>query len=326
MVLYVAHIQKARNLIRITMLCNCGKCCFRVYFHVFSLAFSIEYSLACILFGAGSVSIVEEALAIVVGHLAPDLDCITAIWILMRFGELDQAELHFVPSGSTLHHQPVDSNPHIIHVDTGGGRYDHHQRKQGSLSAAELVRRATAPYDLALQRLVHHVTAIDHAREKLSDGLFNIQALVNGLNQNFPDQPALVVQTMLPNMDAWYAHEARQIRLEAAFQQRIEFQTAWGLGVALESADGGSSRLAFQHGAVLHVYRDQHGWMGAAAKSQSPVDFSEVYTKLQHRDAGADWYLHPNRRLLLCGSAKSPPQQASRLSLEEFVQIIADSR
>ncbi len=260
----------------------------------------------------------------IVGHLAPDLDCITAIWILIRFGDAAQAQLAFVPSGTTLHNQAVDSNPHIIHVDTGGGRYDHHQRKQSSLSAAELVRRAMAPYDLALQRLVDKVTAIDHAREKLSDGVLNVQALVDGLHLMFPDQPESVVNTMLLNLDAWHASEARQIRLENAFQQRIEFETAWGTGIAMESPDGGSSRLAFRHGAVLYAYRDGQGWIGAVARAQSQVDFSQIYYNLQTIDPGADWYLHPSRRLLLCGSPKSPPKQPSRLSIMEFVHIISE--
>lgn len=241
----------------------------------------------------------------------------------MRFGGATHAQLQFVPSGLTLHNQPVDSDPAIIHVDTGGGRYDHHQRKHASLSAAELVRRATAPYDLALQRLVQQVTEIDQARDRLSNPIFNVQALVHGLNALFPDQPGLVAQTMLPNLDAWHASEARQIRLEAAFQHRIEFETPWGLGIALESSDGGSGQLAFRHGAVVHAYRDAHGWMGAAARSDSQVDLSEMYSKLQIIDQEADWYLHPNKRLLLCGSAKAPANNLSRLSLAQFVDLIS---
>ncbi|MFN3374909.1 MAG: hypothetical protein ACK44M_15270, partial [Chloroflexus sp.] len=73
----------------------------------------------------------------IVGHLAPDLDCLTAIWLLMRFGPAKDADLQFVPAGRTWRDQPVDSDPHIIHVDTGGGRFDHHQTNDPTLSAAE---------------------------------------------------------------------------------------------------------------------------------------------------------------------------------------------
>src|SRR5918912_1791501 len=101
--------------------------------------------------GKREQSSVEQPTTIV-GHLAPDLDCLTAIWILLRFGGAKNATLQFVPAGATLQDQPPDADPRVIHVDTGGGRFDHHQRNSRNLCAAELVRRATAHSDVALKR------------------------------------------------------------------------------------------------------------------------------------------------------------------------------
>ncbi|HMO56877.1 MAG TPA: chromate resistance protein [Roseiflexaceae bacterium] len=257
----------------------------------------------------------------IVGHLAPDLDCLTAMWILLRYAFHD-AELQFVPAGATLDNQRADSNTQVIHVDTGGGRYDHHQRVSTDLCAAELVRRSYAPHDPILQRMVGYVCAIDNAQARGDQGFFNISALISGYNMLYPHHPQHVVAAMLPNLDAWYEHEARQIRLETAFARRLEFETPWGLGIAMESDDGGSSRLAYGHGAVLYAYRDSRGWMGIAAQSRSNVDLSDIYLDLQQVDRDADWYLHPNKRLLLCGTAKAPPRTVSRLSLSELVQVI----
>jgi hypothetical protein len=258
---------------------------------------------------------------IIVGHLAPDLDCLTAIWILMRFGDMPNAELQFVPSGTTLHSQPVDSVDTIIHVDTGGGRFDHHHRSQRDLCAAELVRRTIAPQNHVLARIVEQVARIDHAVDR-SGGFFSVQSLIRGYTILYPTDPHRVAQAMLPNLDAWYATEHRLARLEEAFDQRIEFVTPWGLGIAMESVDGGSSKLAFSRGAVLYAYRDSNGWMGIAAQARSSVDLSPVYTQLQEADPGADWYLHASRRLLLCGTAKSPPRHPSQLTLIELVRVI----
>jgi hypothetical protein len=259
----------------------------------------------------------------IVGHLAPDLDCLTAMWIMIRFGGAAEAKLEFVPAGATLNNLPVDSDVRVVHVDTGGGRFDHHQRANEQLCAAELVRRALAPRDAALERMVRQVTAIDNARAPEGEhGFFNISALIAGYNLMFPTRPRHVAQAMLPNLDAWYEHEMRQIRLEAAFERRVEFDTRWGLGIAVESGDGGSSRLAYGRGAVLYAYRDGNGWMGVAARSRSNVDLSAVYRNLRRVDTGADWYLHPNRRLLLCGTPKAPPRAPSRLSLIELVHVI----
>ena len=259
----------------------------------------------------------------IVGHLAPDLDCLTAIWMLLRCEQHANAEIEFVSAGSTWQGQPVDTNPLVIHVDTGGGRYDHHQRNAPNLCSAELVRRAVAPYYRAIERMVRQVCLIDNARAPAGEmGFFNINALITGYNLLFPTRPHHVAYAMLPNLDAWYEHEARQLRLEQAFARRIEFDTRWGLGIAMESEDGGSSRLAYGRGAVLYAYRDNHGWMGIAAQARSDVDLTLVYHDLQAIDREADWFLHPNHRLLLCGSAKAPPRIPSQLSLPELVRVI----
>ena len=47
-----------------------------------------------------------------------------------------------------------------------------------------------------------------------------------------------------------------------------------------------------------------------------------VYHDLRKIDMGADWYLHPSHRLLLCGSATAPPRVPSRLTLHELVSVI----
>src|SRR4029078_6200360 len=103
---------------------------------------------------------------------------------------------------------------------------------------------------------------------------------------------------MLPNLDAWHAHESRQLRLESAFARRLEFDTPWCLGIAMESEDGGSSKLAYGRGAVLYAYRDGHGWMGIAAQARSNVDLALIYQDLQSGDQEADSYLQRQHRLV----------------------------
>jgi hypothetical protein len=240
----------------------------------------------------------------------------------MRMGGAEDADIFFVPAGETLHNQPVDADPQIVHVDTGGGRFDHHQAADCSLCAAELVRRAVVPDDAVLQQLVSKVIRLDNATASGGDVFFNINDLIAGYNTLFPNRPHHVARAMLANFDAWYEHEARHLRLEQAFARRLEFQTRWGLGIAMECEDGASSRLAYGQGAILYVYRDGRGYMGIAARSRSNVDLQPVYTGLKRVDPVADWYLHPNHRMLLCGTSKAPAQNLSRLSLQELVEVI----
>ncbi len=229
--------------------------------------------------------------------------------------------MRFVPSGQTLGGAPADHDPSIIHVDTGHGRFDHHDAADHNLSATELVRRSVASDEPILRRIARTVTLLDHA---LASGgtAPDLGALIEGYNALYPQSPEAVAAAMFANFDAWYAHEAKQARLEGAFAQRIEFETEWGLGIAMESDDGGSSRLAYGAGAVLYAYRDGKGNMGIAAKSRSPVDLTEVLRELKRIDPEADWFLHPSKRLLLCGTPKSPPRVPSKLSLEELAGVL----
>jgi hypothetical protein len=258
---------------------------------------------------------------IIVGHCNPDLDCLSAMWILRRWGGLKEALLRFVPAGTTLDGAVVDSDPRVIHVDTGHGRFDHHDIADPTLSAAELVRRVVAPDDAILQRMTHAITQLDHARAEGGTAP-NICDLISGFNMLHPTSPETVAVAVFANLDAWYAYEARQLNLEAAFAARIEFDTPWGLGIAMESDDGGSARLAYGAGAVLYVYRDGKGNMGVVARSRSPVDLTPICFDLKRIDPNADWYLHPSKRMLVCGTPKAPPRVPSRLSLSEVVGVL----
>lgn len=260
--------------------------------------------------------------SVIVAHLAPDLDCIAAIWIFKRFGGVSAVELRFVPAGTTLGNLPVDSDPHVVHVDTGLGRFDHHQRHVRTLSAAELVRRTVAPHDKVLERVIKQVTLIDNAVAVDRQGC-DLGRLADSFNLLYEDQPARVVELMMPNLDAWYAYETRQMQIGESYVNRIEFCSPWGRGVAMQSPYGGSSAMAYRAGAVVYAYREEHhGWTGVAAQARSSVDLTMLYARLQVVDAHADWYLHPGKRLLLCGTAKAPVAHVSQLSLQELVTVI----
>ena len=62
--------------------------------------------------------------------------------------------------------------------------------------------------------------------------------------------------------------------------------------------------------------------MGIAAQSRSQVDLTPVERELRHVDPQGDWYLHPNKRLLLCGTPKAPPRHPSALTLAQLVEVI----
>ncbi len=74
---------------------------------------------------------------IIVTHISPDFDGIPAIWLLRKFHpEFKSARVELVPAGdNTFGNQPVDSDPDVLHVDVGGGKFDHHKTNEFTCGA-----------------------------------------------------------------------------------------------------------------------------------------------------------------------------------------------
>jgi hypothetical protein len=78
----------------------------------------------------------------VVTHIGPDLDAITSVWLVKTyFPGWEEAHMAFVPAGTTLRGEPPDSDPEIIHVDTGFGDFDHHQTDEDTCAAKAGLRK-----------------------------------------------------------------------------------------------------------------------------------------------------------------------------------------
>src|SRR3989338_758710 len=77
---------------------------------------------------------------VIITHFSPDLDAITSCWLIKKFFPgWQNAEIKFVPAGLTYEKKPVDSNPEIIHVDTGLGKFDHHQSNDLTCAAEKIL-------------------------------------------------------------------------------------------------------------------------------------------------------------------------------------------
>ena len=263
----------------------------------------------------------------IVSHLAPDLDSITAIWILLRFGGKEGAEFAFVPAGMTLDGQPVDSDPEVIHVDTGLGRFDHHQSEVAApnICAARLVAEAVAPHDRALHRLVDYVVAVDNGLAPLADSLhpFGVGALIHGLNLLHPADPRAVVETVLSLLDAWYRAAQEVVAAEEELARARWFTTPWGPGIALAERTASAQQLAYAQGAVLYLARTPEGWTRLTAPGTSQVDLRPLAAVLWQREPEVHWYLHPSGKLLLNGSRKAPPRRLTQLTLDELVELVS---
>ena len=108
----------------------------------------------------------------IVTHMSPDLDAIASSWLIKRYlPNWESAEHAYVPAGESLNGMKPDADPNIIHVDTGLGKFDHHQFSK-RLSATKRVFDYLAQEGYikerdidALERMTHFVNEIDNFGE-----------------------------------------------------------------------------------------------------------------------------------------------------------------
>jgi len=274
----------------------------------------------------------------IITHKNPDLDALTSVWLIRRFlPGWDKAKIEFVLAGQALDDSPVDADPEILHVDTGGGRLDHHQFKDMT-SAAELTlgyilekKRAEKLSPLmeeALERIVSIVTAIDNGcdlawPEASTDRYeFSLNNLIYGIKRNIPDDNELVEQGLIL-LEGLLRSFKDKIRAEEKIDQEgIKFETPWGKAIACETGNEKVLWEAEIKGFMVVVKFDPRSSKRVKIYSRfdSKVDLTGVYVKLKKVDFRADWFLHASKKLLLI--SKRPGAEGTSLRLEEIIGLL----
>lgn len=274
----------------------------------------------------------------IVTHFNPDLDAIASIWLIKRFlTGWEKAEVAFVPAGKTLSDELADVNPEVVHVDTGRGKFDHHQdqaRKPACGQVLEELKRAEDRfrYDEAAERLVDVVSEADlgghiHWPESQTDRYeFSLDSLIAGLKkQGFDDQK--LIEWGLVLLDAIYATLKVKVGAEKILEAGLTFETKWGQGIAFETANDMVLELAEKKEFSVAVRKDpKSGAVRIYARNDRGVDLTGVWEELQKKDPEATWFLHQSKCLLLNGSSKNPAMRATRLGLREVMEILRETK
>ncbi len=271
----------------------------------------------------------------IVTHLAPDLDGMTAAWLLRKYlPHWGDAELVFVPANTTLGNKNPDDDPDIIHVDTGGGRFDHHDTNERTCAAALVYRFLNEQGHLkekdlpSLERIIEYVTKIDHFEEvrfpepdsDLYD--FCIHQLTHGLravsksNAEFSDH-------IFALLDA--AQTGLKLKMYALrdIENGIVIKTPHGKAIAMESKNEESIKLALKKGFVLALRKDpQLGYVKCKSFPDTGPDLAPLYKTLKQKDPSATWYLHPSHHIIINGSSMNPDARITTLDLPNLVAII----
>ena len=276
---------------------------------------------------------------IIVTHISPDFDGIPAIWLLKRFHpDFKTAKVAFVPVGeATYNNEPVDSNPNVFHVDTGGGKFDNHKTNDFTCGAKLvyewLVAEGYSKEDLALERLVNIVTQIDHGWdhykwcEPADDrNEFFIHNILVGWKIIDPHQNEKYVDWILHVLDAIYKMLQLKVRAEIELKEALNFKTRWGMGAAVFTQNDMVMDVAINCGLALVVRKDPKGGnIRITGSNNHKVDLTRAYQNLKAKDPAASWFLHASKVLLRNGSSRNPEMKASKLQLKEVVEILEKS-
>ena len=272
---------------------------------------------------------------IIVTHNSPDFDGIPAIWLLKKFHpDFKNAKLAFVPAGATYNNEPVDSNPEIVHVDTGMGRFDHHQNSDFTCGAQLvyewLVKEGYIKDDEALARMVKIFTELDHGwdnykwPEPASDRYeFLFHNTLTGWKILNPNQDEKYVEWTIFGLEAIYKLLQSKVKAEKEIESGKKFKTRWGEAVAVYSANSTILDLAIKIGYALALTKDpKRGNVRITGSNNKNVDLTNAYKKICEIDHEGTWFLHSSKVLLRNGSSRNPNMRATKMELGEVIKIL----
>jgi hypothetical protein len=269
----------------------------------------------------------------IVTHIGPDLDAITSIWLVKTFFVgWEEADVAFVPAGTTLKKNPPDADPNIMHVDTGFGKFDHHQTDAdtcASLLIYEEIVRKYKKEDPALERLVRVVNDIDHFREVFFPDAagdfwdFSLENIIDGWRLLFADNPIQIVAQTMSALDSVYKTFQNKVWAEKELSQHgKEFDTKWGKAIALETMNDEVIHLGQKKGYAVVIRKDpKKSYLRIKALPKDDIDLTPYYLVLKEKDPRATWFLHASRHMILNGSSKNPDMRPTNLSIEEIIRI-----
>lgn len=271
----------------------------------------------------------------IVTHLSPDLDAIASIWLIKKYlTGWEDAEIKLIPAGTSLNNFAPDANKNIIHVDTGLGKFDHHQTEKYT-SATKLVFEHLIENCLIdekeikpLEIIVDYVNITDHFGEVFypeadSDRYdFMIRQLIDGLKVISREQEYLfetVFQLLNASLIIFKNKESAKVEIKKGFV----FNSYLGKSLAIETKNEEAVKLALKKGFSLVIRRNPEvGFTRIKTLPNNKLTLKPVYEKIIKNDAKGSWFFHISGHMLLNGSSGNPNLIPTSLSLNKIIEII----
>ncbi len=273
----------------------------------------------------------------IVTHISPDLDAIASSWLLKRYlPEWDSAEHAFVPAGETYEGKAPDVDPEILHVDTGMGRFDHHQLSERSSATKRVFDYLSEEgyikeKDLeALEQMVTFITDIDNFGEvHFPDPTdvrytFCLHEFIYPLRSKCSSDTELMSLVMLI-LDSILYTEKNNLRAEVEIKEGVVLSTHWGKTLVMETKNEAAVKYALKKGFEMVVRRDpETSTIRIKTQPNKKYDLTSLHTQIVKVDPDATWFLHASKNMLLNGSTKNPNSRPSSLSLHRLIEILKE--
>jgi len=275
----------------------------------------------------------------IVTHLSPDLDAITSVWLIKKYlPDWNNAEIKLVPAGTTFNDESPDDDKNVIHVDTGLGRFDHHQTNDYT-SATKLIYKYLAGKDLieekeikALEKIVEYVNSTDHFAEVFYSDPdadrydFMLRQLVDGLKV-ISREEAKLIEVIFLLLEAALIVFKNKVKAEEEINNGFVFKSYLGRSLALESKNEEAVKLALKTGFVLVIRRHPEvGFTRIKTLPNKKYTLKPVYEKILTKDKIGSWFFHISEHMLLNGSSGNPKLIPTPLSLNKIVEIVKSIR
>ena len=272
---------------------------------------------------------------IIVTHLSPDLDAIASVWLVKKFlTGWEDAQIKLVPTGTTLDNQLADSNKNVIHVDTGLGKFDHHQTNEYT-SAAKLVYKYLLKEDLIdprdikpLEKIVNYVNSTDHFAEVFyfepdSDRYdFMIRQLVDGLKVINREETKLI-EIIFQLLEAVLIVFKNKVNAEKEIKNSFVFRSYLGKSLAIETKNEETVKLALKKGFSLVIRRHpEAGFTRIKTLPDKKLNLKPIYEKILKIDKKGSWFFHISGHMLLNGSSGKPKLIPTSLPLNKIIEIV----
>ena len=271
----------------------------------------------------------------IVTHLSPDLDAIASVWLIKKYlPDWNDAQVKFVPSGTTLDNQLADSDKNVIHVDTGLGKFDHHQTNDYT-SATKLVYKYLIGRDYIeekeikpLEKIIEYVNSTDHFAEVFySDPEadrydFMVRQLVDGLKVINRDEVKLMEIIFLLLESALIVFK-NKVNAEEEINQGFVFKSYLGRSLAIESKNEEAVKLALKKGFTLVIRRHPEvGFTRIKTIPDKKYNLRPIYEKILEVDKKGSWFFHISGHMLLNGSSGNPKLIPTTLSINKIIEIV----